>query len=45
MRFKDYNLKVVTVERASTEYNMTINNNFVTFSKVIIQELDYLPMF
>ncbi|HEL1737819.1 TPA: hypothetical protein TZM69_000385 [Streptococcus suis] len=41
MRFKDFNLKVVTVERASMEYNMTVNKNFVTFSKGIIQELDY----
>lgn len=41
MRFKDFNLKVVTVERASLEHTMTINKNFVTFSKGIIQELDY----
>ena len=41
MRFKDFNLEVVTVERASFEYTMTINKNFITFSKGIVQELDY----
>lgn len=41
MRFKDFNLEVVTVERASMEYSMTVNKNFVTFSKGIVQELDY----
>ena len=41
MRFKDFNLEVVTVERSSYDYSMTINKNFVTFSKGIVQELDY----
>ncbi|HEM3638348.1 TPA: hypothetical protein U1C32_001528 [Streptococcus suis] len=41
MRFKDFNLEVVTVERASFDFSMTINKNFVTFSKGIVQELDY----
>ena len=41
MRFKDFNLEVVTVERASFDFSMTINKNFVTFSKRIVQELDY----
>lgn len=41
MRFKDFNLEVVTVERASFEHTMTINKNFITFSKGIVQELDY----
>ncbi|WP_241154567.1 hypothetical protein [Streptococcus hyointestinalis] len=41
MRFKDFNLEVVTVERSSFDYSMTINKNFVTFSKGIVQELDY----
>ena len=41
MRFKDFNLEVVTVERASFDYSMTVNKNFVTFSKGIVQELDY----
>ena len=42
MSFKDFRLEVVTVERASFDYSMTINKNFVTFSKGIVQELDYL---
>ena len=41
MRFKDFNLEVVTVERISFDYSMTVNKNFVTFSKGIVQELDY----
>lgn len=41
MRFKDFGLEVVTVERSSFDYSMTINKNFVTFSKGIVQELDY----
>jgi hypothetical protein len=41
MRFKDFNLEVVTVERSRFEYSMTVNKNFITFSKGIVQELDY----
>ena len=41
MRFKDFNLEVVTVEHISFDYSMTVNKNFVTFSKGIVQELDY----
>lgn len=41
MRFKDFNLEVVTVERTSFEHTMTINKNFITFSKGSVQELDY----
>lgn len=41
MSFKDFGLEVVTVERASFDCSMTINKNFVTFSKGIVQELDY----
>ena len=41
MRFKDFNLEVVTVERTSFEHTMTINKNFITFSKGIVQELEY----
>ena len=43
MRFKDFNLEVVTVERSRFEFSMTVNKNFITFSKGIVQELDYLP--
>ena len=41
MRFKDFNLEVVTVERSRFEFSMTVNKNFITFSKGIVQELDY----
>ena len=41
MRFKDYNLEVVTVERSTFEFSMTVNKNFITFSKGIVQALDY----
>lgn len=41
MRFKDFNLEPVTVERTSTEYHMTVNKNFVTFSIGIVQALNY----
>ena len=41
MRFKDFNLEPVTVERTSTEYHMTVNKNFLTFSNGIVQALNY----
>lgn len=41
MRFKDFNLEPVTVERTSTEHHMTVNKNFVTFSIGIVQALNY----
>lgn len=41
MRFKDFNLEVVTVERSLSDLSMTVNKNFVTFSKGIVLELDY----
>lgn len=41
MRFKDFNLEVVTVERSRFEFSMTVNKSFITFSKGIVQELDY----
>ena len=41
MRFKDFNLEGVTVERSRFGYSMTVNKNFITFSKGIVQELDY----
>lgn len=41
MRFKDFNLEVVNVERYSSDYSMTVNKNFVTFSKGIVQALEY----
>lgn len=40
MRFKDFNLEVVNVERYSSDYSMTVNKNFVTFSKGIVQALE-----
>ena len=40
MRFKDFGLEVVTVERSSFDYSMTINKNFVTFSKGIVQVMN-----
>ena len=43
MRFKDFNLEVVTVERSRFEFSMTVNKNFITFSKGIVQELGYPP--
>ncbi len=41
MRFKDLNLEVVNVERYSSDYSMTVNKNFVTFGKGIVQALEY----
>lgn len=41
MRFKDFNLEVVTVERTSYDYQMTLNKNVITFSKGIVEELNY----
>ena len=35
MGFNDFNLNLVTVERASIEHTMTINKNYVTFIKGI----------
>lgn len=35
MGFNDFNLNLVTVERASIEQTMTINKNYVTFIKGI----------
>lgn len=43
MRFKDFNLEVVTIERSRFEFSMTVNKNFITFSKGVVQELDYPP--
>ena len=33
--------KLVNVERYSSDYSMTVNKNFVTFSKGIVQSLEY----
>ncbi|MGT2867091.1 hypothetical protein [Streptococcus fryi] len=41
MRFKDFNLEVVTVDRSRFEFSITVNKNFITFSKGIVQELGY----
>ena len=41
MRFKDFNLEVVNVESYSSDYSMTVNKNFVTFGKGIVQALEY----
>lgn len=35
MGFNDFNLNLVTVERASMEHTMIFNRNYVTFSKGI----------
>lgn len=35
MGFNDFNLNLVTVERASIEHTITINKNYVTFIKGI----------
>ncbi len=35
MGFNDFNLNLVTVERASIEHTMTIKKNYVTFIKGI----------
>lgn len=41
MRFSDYDLQVITIEKTTSDYSMTVNKNFVTFSKAIAAELNY----
>lgn len=41
MRFSDYDLQVITIEKNASDYSMTVNKNFVTFSKAIAAELNY----
>ncbi len=39
MRFSDYDLQVITIEKNASDYSMTVNKNFVTFGKAIAAEL------
>lgn len=41
MRFSDYDLQVITIEKNASDYSMTVNKNFVTFGKAIAAELNY----
>ena len=41
MRFSDYDLQVITIEKTACDYSMTVNKNFVTFSKALAAELNY----
>ena len=41
MRFSDYDLQVITIEKTACDDSMTVNKNFVTFSKALAAELNY----
>jgi hypothetical protein len=42
MRLSNFNLQVINVEKDPNDFTITINKNFVTFSKSLVYELDYL---
>jgi hypothetical protein len=41
MRLSDFNLQVINVEKDPNDFTITINKNFVTFSKSLVYEFDY----
>ena len=41
MRLSDFNLQVINVKKDPNDFTITINKNFVTFSKSLVYELDY----